>query len=103
MLFYPKTVFSRDSYDLGLITQKRPVVVGDVAQQDGFRIHKFEGYPNIHVYGAFIDACGSLYSLHAQGRMGRGESPKILHRLLQLIHEVWIVLAKTLHLFRESC
>jgi hypothetical protein len=44
-----------------------------------------------------------LYSLHAQGRMGRGESPKILHRLLQLIHEVWIVLAKTLHLFRESC
>lgn len=86
-----------------LIAQKRSVVVVNVAQQDGFRIHKFEGYPNIHVYGAFIDARGSLYSLHAQSRMGRGESPKVVHRLFHLIHEVRIALAKPLNLFREAC
>ena len=86
-----------------LIAQSRPVVVVNVAQQDGFRIHKFEGYPNIHVYGAFIDARGSLYSLHAQSRMGRGESPKVVHRLFHWIHEVRIALEKPLNLFREAC
>ncbi len=86
-----------------LIAQSRPVVVVNVAQQDGFTIHKFEGYPNIHVYGAFIDARDSVYSLHAQSRMGRGESPKVVHRLFHWIHEVRIALEKPLNLFREAC
>ncbi len=90
------------AYDLGLIVQNRPVVVVNIAQEDGFRIHKFEGYPNIHGYGAFINARDSLYSLRAQSRMGRGESLKVVHRLFHLIHEVRIALAKPRHLFREA-